>query len=139
MKMNTAIAFVLVLASSVGCASKKDHETKYCSALTALNDDVTKLSTIGPSSTIEELRTVVSKLERDSRTAEKQGSKIGTPAARQFTQSVNQLSADTRTLSGTMTVAQAQARIEDDVQNVTRTAGSLASESGCQQAMPGRG
>jgi hypothetical protein len=132
----TAMICGLALATSVGCASKKEHEAKFCSALTALNDDVTKLSAIGPSSTIDELGTAVSNLQRDSRTADRHGRRIGTPAAKQFTQSVDQLDRESRVLSGSMTVAQAQARIESDVQNMTRNAQALANESGCPDAMP---
>lgn len=75
-------------------------------------------------------------MDKDSKTIEKEASKIRTPTSQQFTQSANQLYEEAHSIPDNMTIEQARSRIEGDAQNVKRNAQAMANESGCPEAMP---
>jgi hypothetical protein len=126
----------LVVTSAVTHADKSAHEERYCSALMALGNDLSKLDAIGPSSTIHELRTAVDSIDGDGRNVAKEARKIRTPTAKRFVESVDTLSTEARSLSENMTVEQARAKIDGNIQDVKRNAQELANESGCPEAVP---
>jgi hypothetical protein len=126
----------LVLTSAVTHADKSKHEERYCSALMALGNDLSKLEAIGPSSTIHELRKAVDNIDGDGRNVAKEARKIGTPTSKRFVESVDRLSSEARSLSDNMTVEQARSKVDGNIQDVKRNAQELATESGCPEAVP---
>src|SRR5262249_34158389 len=95
-----------------------------------------KLDAMGPSSTVHDIQAATDQIRKDADAVQSQGGKIGTPTAKKFAGAANQLNAETRNIPENMTVAQVQARIKDDVQNVKQSAQALADESGCPKARP---
>jgi hypothetical protein len=128
--------FTLVAAGTAAHADNKKHEGKYCSSLASLKDDLQKLQALRDDSKVGELRTIANRIEKDTRSVEKEGSKIKTPAGKQFMASAERLTVETRAVSDDMTIGQVKARIRDDASNLEQSAQQLADESGCSEAMP---
>ena len=136
-KLATIAAFAaLVMTSAAARADQKKHEEKYCSALSAVSDDLKKLDKLGPDSKLSELRAQVQKIDGDAQKVDKEARKIHTETSKQFVQSVDQLQRELQALPDSMTIAEARARVRGDVQAVKRSARDLANESGCPEAMP---
>jgi hypothetical protein len=137
MKFKAAMITVALMATSAAVhADTKKHEGKYCAALTTLGEDLMKLQALGPDSKVGELRSIMDRIDKDARAIEKEGSRIKTPAGKQFVASANRLTNETRSMSDDMTLAQVKSRIEDDVRNVKQSAQALADEAGCPEAVP---
>ncbi|NVB76791.1 MAG: hypothetical protein HOV81_00215 [Kofleriaceae bacterium] len=134
----TAVTFALALTSSIAGAQPKKHEEKFCSSLTSLNQDLTKLKEMGPSSTVGELKASLRSAKKHSEEVGKEARKMKSPEAKQFTEAANQLTSRSN-ISDDMTIQQAKSQIQDDVQNLEQHAQALAQESGCPGAMPQRG
>ena len=132
----TILATVVGLTGTISTASAQQNkqETKFCAALTSVEQDLAKLDALGPNSTVQELKTVTNDLRTHARTLEKDARRMKSPTAKQFTQSANQLATDTRNIPKNLTIEQARSRIGDDIQNVKQSAQQLASESGCPTA-----
>jgi len=133
-----ACLLTIVAGTATAYADKEKHEEKFCAALTALGSDMSGLQALGPTSTMKEVRAALKQADKDGQTVATQAKKIGTPTAKQFTQSLNQLSDKSSKLSDNMTVEQAHERINQDIKNVVRDAKALATESGCPEGIPQR-
>lgn len=134
----TAVTFALALTSSIAGAESKKHEEKFCSSLSSLSQDLTKLKEMGPESTVGELKTSLKQAKKHSEEVGKQARKMKSPEAKQFTEAANQLTSRSN-ISDDMTIQQAKSQIQDDVQNLEQHAQTLAEQSGCPGAMPQRG
>lgn len=130
----TAVTFGLALTSSIASAEKK-HEEKFCSALYSLNESITKLEAMGPSSTIGELKSTLKETRKHSEEVGKEARKMKSPSAKEFTAAADKLKSK-ENISNDMTVEQAKTQIKDDVQNLGQKTQTLADESGCPGAMP---
>jgi len=137
-RMGALVAGLLAIAgmSTYARADTKQHQEKYCAALSALRDDITKLDALGTNATVKELRTATDQIQKDADSVQKEAGKIGTPTSKQFVDSTKKLSNEARSLSDDMTVAQAQSKLAGDIQSVKKNAQALADESGCPEAMP---
>ncbi len=130
--------FAATMTSVVAHADEKSHEEKFCGALAQFHADLTALESIGPSSTVADLRAASDRVTKDADDVKKAAHKIKSPTAKEFTDSANQLREEVRALPPNITIDQAKSRIQDDVQNVEQSARKLATESGCPEAAPGR-
>jgi hypothetical protein len=130
-------SIVLVLMTTLTArADRKKHEEKYCSALSGVSTDLAKLETLGPSSTLAELRAEVMQIDKDAKTVDREARKIKTATSKRFVDAADQLYKEMQSLPDSMTIDEARTRLADDVQAVKRTARALATESGCPEAMP---
>jgi hypothetical protein len=133
-----AILIVAGLATLISTAAVLADETKknakFCASIDDFHSDVDTLRSLGPASTIAELRSASERVEADAHQVVKSGGKLGTPTAKQLSDSARQLKADAWEVPDTLTIAQAQSRIQGDVQNVERAARQLATEAGCRRA-----
>lgn len=132
----TAATFALALTSSIATADEKKHDEKFCAHLSSLNENITKLQGMGPDSKIGELKSTLKETRKNADDVTKEAKKMKSPSAKQFTQSANQLSTETKNIPDNMTVAQVKTRIKDDIQNVEQSAQALSDEAGCPGAMP---
>lgn len=128
--------FAATMTSAMAHANAQKPEKDFCAALGKVRTDFTKLQSIGPSSTMEELRAASDRLATDANDVQKAASKIKSPTAKQFTDSARKLHEEIQALPPNMTVEQAKSRIHDDVQNMQQSAQKLAAESGCPEAAP---
>jgi hypothetical protein len=128
--------FAATMTSAVAHADEDKPETKFCAALAKFHADLTTLESIGPSSTMAELRASSDRIATDADDVQKAASKLKSPTAKQFTDSAHQLREEVRGLPPSITIEQAKSRIHDDVQNVQQSAQKLAAESGCPEAAP---
>jgi hypothetical protein len=125
------LAALLTTAAAHADATKKN--AKFCGSLGDFKSDVAALRSIGPSSTIAELRTAAERVESGAQKLVKSAGKIDTPTAKKFTDSAKQLRTDAHSIPDTTTIEQAKSRVHGDVQNVERAARQLATESGCPE------
>jgi len=129
--------FAATMTSVIAHADEKAHEEKFCAALAQFRADLTTLESIGPNSTVADLRAASDRIAKDADDVQKAAHKIKSPTAKQFTDSAKQLREEVRALPANITIEQAKSRIQDDVQNVEQSAQKLATESGCPEAAPG--
>ena len=134
-KIQKIVIVAVLFAGSIASADQRKHEEKYCAALSSLNDDFVKLNSIGPSSTVHDLRAVIDQIHNDSKDVQKQASRIGTPTAGQFGRATDRLASEASSIPDDLTIDQARDRIHQDVSNVKRTARALAQEAGCSDVM----
>jgi hypothetical protein len=125
------LATALIGANAHGDTNKQDQ--KFCDALAKFHADFAALESIGPTSTLAELRATSDKVGDDADNVEKAASKIKSPTAKQFTESAKQLRREIRAMPESTTIEQAKSRIRDDVQNVKQAGHKLAMESGCPE------
>jgi hypothetical protein len=123
------LAALMATASANADTTKKN--AKFCSSMADFDSDVSALRSIGPGSTIAELRAATERVESSAHKVVKTGGKLDTPTSKQFTDSAKQLRKDANAMPDSLTIAQAQSRVQSDVQNVERAARQLAAESGC--------
>jgi hypothetical protein len=128
--------FAATMTSAIAHADQQKREEDFCTALAGFRTDFTALQSIGPSSTLAELRAASDHIAKDADDVQAKAQKIKSPAATQFTDSARQLRDEVRALPPNITVAQAKSRIHDDIQNVQQAAQKLATESGCPEAAP---
>lgn len=128
--------FAATMMSAVTHADQKKHEEAFCAALTKFRADFTTLQSIGPDSTMAELRAASDRIATDANDVQKAASKIKSPTAKQFTDSAHQLRDEIQALPSNITIQQAKSRIQGDIQNVQQSAQQLATESGCPEAAP---
>jgi hypothetical protein len=126
-------ALTTALAASADEAKKN---AKFCTAMTDFHSDVATLRALGPGSTVAALKEASGRVETDAQKVLKTAGKIDTPTAKQFTESAHQLRVDAGKIPESITIAQAQSRIQGDVQDVERAARQLATEAGCPEAAP---
>lgn len=128
--------FAASMTSTVAHADQEKREQAFCDALARFRSGVTTLESIGPNSTMAELRAASDRVAMDADDVEKAAHRIKSPTAKQFTDSARQLRAEIRALAPNITVDQAKSRIHNDVQNVQRSGQRLATKSGCPEAAP---
>jgi hypothetical protein len=128
--------FAATMTSAMAHADQQKHEKDFCAALTRFRADFTKLQSIGPNSTMAELRAASDRIGTDTDDVQKAAYKIKSPTAKQFTDSAHQLRDEVQALPPNITIEQAKSRIHDDVQNVQQSAKKLAAESGCPEPAP---
>jgi hypothetical protein len=128
--------FAATMTSAMAHADQQKHEKDFCAALAKFRADFTSLESIGPSSTMAELRAAAERASTDADDVQKMAHKIKSPTAKQFTDSARQLHDEIQALPPNITVEQAKSRIHDDIQNVQQSAQKLAAESGCPEAAP---
>lgn len=128
--------FAATMTSAMAHADQQKHEKDFCAALAKVHTDFTTLQSIGPSSTMAELRAASDRLAMNANDVQKAADKIKSPTAKQFTDSARQLRDEVQALPPNITVSQAKSRIHDDIQNVQQSAQKLATESGCPEAAP---
>jgi hypothetical protein len=117
-------------------ADKQKHQQEFCSAVGALGGDHDKLQQLTPSSTMHDVRAVAGQIKKDSDAAVKAADQIGTPTAKQFTESAEQLRKETQNIPENMPVEQVRSRLQGDFQTTMQSARALAAESGCPDAVP---
>jgi hypothetical protein len=139
MRFMSAALLAVMMTATAAHADNTKHEERYCTALSSLKDDLTKLRGMRDDAKASELRTVIDRIDSDSREVEKQGSKIKTPAGKQFMASAERLKVEGRAVSDDMTIGQIRSRLHGDVDKLEASAQQLADESGCPNAMPQRG
>ena len=128
--------FAATMTSAMAQADQHKHEKDFCVMLDKFRADFTPLQSIGPSSTVAELRAASDRIATDASNMQKAVYKIKSPTAKQFTSSARQLRDEIRALPPNITIDQARSRIHDDIQNVQQSAQKLAAESGCPEAAP---
>jgi hypothetical protein len=131
-----AIAAGLATATAVisAHADEKKNEAKFCTALTALDSDIGQLKSIGPDSTVGEVRAVQGRVDTNAKEVRKAAGKMKTPTAKEFNGAVDQLKADVHNIPDDATLAQVRDKIRSDADNVQTTGKQLASESHCPMA-----
>ena len=128
--------FAATMMSAVAHADEKQHQEKFCASLAKFHADFTTLESIGPSSTVADLRAAADRIAADADEVQTAAQKIKSPTAKQFTDSAHQLRKEVRALPPNITRDQAKSRVQDDIQNVKQSAQQLAAESGCPEAAP---
>src|SRR5262249_36181238 len=126
------------MTSAMAHADQQKHEKDFCTALDKFRADFASLESIGPDSTIAELKAAAGRVTTDADDVQKPAQKVKSPTAKQCTDSARQLHDEVQALPPNITVEQAKSRIHDDIQNVQRSAQKLATESGCPEAAPGQ-
>jgi uncharacterized phage infection (PIP) family protein YhgE len=122
--------FASALAGAVAHADQK-ADKKFCDALVKFHTDFAQLESIGPSSSMGELRKAADKVSDDADRVQGAATKIKSPAAKEFVSAAKQLRQELHAMPDSTTVEQAKSRIRDDVQNVKQSGHKLAMESGC--------
>lgn len=128
--------FAATMMSAVAHAEDKQHDEKFCASLAKFHADFMTLQSIGPSSTVAELRAAADRIATDADDVQSAAQKMKSPTAKQFTSSAHQLRKEVRALPANITIDQAKSRLHDDIQNVQQSAQKLATESGCPEATP---
>ena len=136
MKTRTVLIAFAALTSAIAHADKAKHEQQYCAALGDFHSDLKALENMKSDSTLKDLRETSDRVADDANRVQKEGGKIKTPTSKQFKDSVSQLDKEVKSLPESLTIAQAQSRIEGDLKNVRMNAKQLATESGCPEAVP---
>jgi hypothetical protein len=138
MKTRMTIVAVLALAvGALGCESRRTAENKYCASLTSLDQGLKKLDAMGPSTTTAELSRVANQLQKDVDNVAREARHISSPAAKQLTDAAERLDLDTRSIPGSATIGEVQAKILSDSAEVKRRAQTLAGQSGCPNVLQG--
>ncbi len=128
--------FAAAVTSAVAHAQQSKREEAFCADLTRFRNDVTALQSIGPGSTMGELRTTADRVARDADDLQRSAYMINSRTAKQFTTSARQLRNEIQALPPNITVGHAKSRIRGDLQDVQHSAQQLATESGCREAVP---
>lgn len=139
MRFTASVILAVMTTAGVVHADTQKHQGRYCTALASLKDDLQKLEALNDQSKVSELRTIVDRLDKEVQQIEKEGSKIKTPAGKQFMASAERVKVEARATSDDMTIGQVKSRIRDDASNLQQSAQQLADESGCSGAMPQTG
>jgi hypothetical protein len=129
-----AAGLAALMTTAAARADEAKKNAKFCASLGDFNSDVSTLRSMGAGSTIADLRAASERLEKDANNVVKAAGKMDTPTAKRLTDSARQLRNDAKAVPDTLTIAQAQSRVQGDVQNVQRAARQLATESGCPEA-----
>jgi hypothetical protein len=122
--------------ASAQIADQQLHEQKYCSALSAVEEDLARLDRLTPSPTHDELRAAVTRMNKDTSDVVKEARKIRAPSSWRLVHSVERLARQSRALPDSMPMEDARSGIDDDVRAVQQTTRHLASEAGCTGAAP---
>jgi hypothetical protein len=96
------------------------------------------LSSIGPQSTVAELRAVTGRVDNDVATMQKAATKMKTPTAKEFTTAVSQLKKDVNAIPDDATLAQVRSKVDNDIQNVENLGMKVATEAGCPAPTPSK-
>ena len=128
--------FAATMTSAMAHADEQKHEKDFCAGLARFHADFTTLESIGPNSTMAELRAASDRIAADANDVQKAAHKIKSPAAKQFTDSARQLHEEVQALPPDTTIEQAKSKLHGDVQNVQQSAQKLAAESGCPESAP---
>jgi hypothetical protein len=136
--ISAAIVAVAVTAGVSARSDEKKNEEKYCEALTAFHSDMKSLESLGPKSTIAEVKAAAARIEDAGEKVVKTAHKVKTPTAKQFTDATKQLKKDAKSIPDTATVEQAHARLKADRQAIEDSARKIATESGCPMPEPAK-
>jgi hypothetical protein len=125
------VAFVAMMTSAAAQADDNAKDEKFCEAITDFRSDVKTLDGIGSSSTLAELRAATERTHTDSQRVQKAAAKLKTPTAKEFGDAAKKLHRDARSLPDDITIAQAKAKLADDIQSVKQAGHQLSVEAGC--------
>jgi hypothetical protein len=129
---------MLALTTSLSAgAQQTSHQQKYCGSLASFHTHVTALDSLGPNSTVGEVRALANRIQGDAQNVTSAAGKMKTPAADQFNDAAKKLREDAKNIPPGTTLDQARSSLRGDVQNVKGAAQQLANESGCPQVMGG--
>jgi hypothetical protein len=134
-KIRILVSLLAIAAGALGCESRKSAEQRYCASLGPVNDGLEKVAAMGPNTSLEEMRHVAGQLKDASSKAAQEGRRLGSDTAQLLTSASNQLAGDMRDLPANSTVAQVQAKLADDGQQVKRQAHALATQAGCPEEL----
>ncbi len=127
----TAALPILGAATAAHAANNDKAKKQFCEAAASYNSDVAELNAIGSHATVAELRAAVSRVDDDASKLTKAAHKMKTATAKQFTEAVDQLSRDSRTIPDDATIEQAQAKIKDDTDKAISMGKQVGAEAGC--------
>jgi hypothetical protein len=130
------VSLVSVMTSAAAHADEQAKQEKFCAAIADFQSDMTKLDSIGPSSTLAELRAASDKVVADAQEVRKTAAKIKTATSKEFGSAADKLRNDARALPDTTTIDQARTKLEDDIRKVKDSAKKLTMESGCSDQPP---
>jgi hypothetical protein len=137
--MRTAIVIatglVALTAGAVAHADRKADQ-KFCAAAAEYRSDIAELNSIGPHSTVAELRAATDRLDKPVNDMQKAADKMKTPTAKHFTESMKQLKVDVNSIPDDATLEQARAKIRGDIQNAQDAGRQVATEAGCPPPAP---
>ena len=136
MKTITLLFASLATVMTVSAARADDAKNKadFCAALSDFHADMKTLENIGPQSTIGELRSAIDRSSDDAHKVEKSAAKIKSPTSTAFVASAKKLKSDARELPDNITVEQAKAKLQDDIQKLKDNEKQMTGEAGCPEA-----
>ncbi|HTR52171.1 MAG TPA: hypothetical protein VMJ10_15765 [Kofleriaceae bacterium] len=118
---------------SVARADDTKKNVEFCQALSDFHADMKTLDNIGAQSTIGELRSAVDRSSDDARKVEKAATKIKSPTSTVFVASAKKLKSDARDLPDNITIEQAKAKLQDDIQKLKDSEKQMTAEAGCPE------
>jgi hypothetical protein len=136
MRVISAAILAVLTTATAAHADRTKHDEQFCTSLASLKGDLQELRAMRDDSKASELRDVIDRIDRDSREVEKAGSKIKTPAGKQFMASAERLKVEGRAVSDDMTIGQLRTRMREDVGKLETSTRQLANEAGCAEATP---
>ncbi len=128
--MKVIISLVLLAAATVHAQNAQTRAQNYCAGLTALSADLDQLQALRPDANPAELRAIADRVDKDVRLIEQDIAQRDTPDARKFMASSEALLVKARAVPDGMTMDQAKARFQDDIQNVRQASSALQSSCG---------
>jgi hypothetical protein len=138
MRKATFLTFglVVLMTGAVARADEKAKEEKFCAAITDFHSDMSTFDSLGPSSTVAELRAASDRISTDSKSVQKAASKIKTATSKEFVNAVDKLRSDAKSLPDNITIEQAKAKLDNDITKVKAATRKLTTESGCPDQAP---
>ena len=124
---------LVALTASFAVHADQKVDRKFCAAAASFQSNVAELKTIGPQSTVGEVRSVRRRLDDDAAHMHKTANRINTPAANKFTEAMSKLDWDVSTIPNDQTLEQVHSRLRADVDNAQSAGRVLATEAGCDQ------
>ena len=133
--ITTTVLAALTASFAVHADNKKADE-KFCAAVTSYRSNIAELKTMGPHSTVAELRSAKSRIDKDVAEMQTAAAKMKTPTAKTFLQATRRLDQDVNKVSDDATLKQVQDKLQADVQSAQSAGRDLANEAGCPAAAP---
>jgi hypothetical protein len=130
------LGLVTALTSAVAHADEAKKNEKFCEAVASFHSDLKSIDSIGPSSTLAELRAAIDRSDMDAQKVQSAAGKMKTPTATEFTDAAKKLRKDAHALPDNITLDQAKTKLEADIQKVKDAAGKLTTEAGCPEEAP---
>ncbi|MGA9521160.1 MAG: DUF2514 family protein [Myxococcaceae bacterium] len=140
-------AAVLALSGAAFAEGRKEHKEykesaelqKACDDLSAFRTSVDSLASVGPETTVGQIKQDTKQAREDLKKFEKSASKVARPETDQVRERVERLRSDAQKIPDSATAAEAQQLISNDIDQVTVASRTLERKLNCGMGGAGTG